>query len=68
MLIAYIMYRSQSDETYIPKSYDVDELQWMPSELTGSVADSLADDISVVMRNRVKIGYSMQVKVNSFFF
>ena len=46
----------------------MDELEWMPSELTGSVADSLANDISVVMRNRVKIGYSMEVKENPYFF
>ncbi|KAI9264074.1 hypothetical protein BDA99DRAFT_559383 [Phascolomyces articulosus] len=57
--------RSQSDETYIPAiTHETDELHWTPSEITGSVAESLANDISVIMRKRVKLGYSIDYKEN----
>ncbi|KAI9494432.1 WD40-repeat-containing domain protein [Zychaea mexicana] len=55
--------RSQSNETYVP-TYDVHELRCLPVEVTGAVAESLANDISVIMHKRVKMGYSMEYQKN----
>ncbi|KAI8143120.1 hypothetical protein BJV82DRAFT_611432 [Fennellomyces sp. T-0311] len=48
--------RSQTD------TYEMEEC--VPAEIRGNVIDSLGNDISVVMRKRVKMGYSMEYQKN----